>query len=235
MLEKEERKFLQINKLISLIAKKKCLYVLIETIETINNSKIFNDEHTSARKFCTSNIPELTDIKDGEIYKICNEQLLDSIIKTEKFNQLIFLDKGYLLELEKPNTPTINLIVNRNDKNDIYIYELNKGRNNINNKLFISFICEDKNCKGEGVLEIEKNIFTIIHEHEMKHKDYHVNEDSHFTEQLFWNFVYKYKQIKTLQVIILPNDYDLKVVYNNPLKKSFTFLILVDFAKIDLS
>ena len=226
MISNEERKSLQIKKLLSLTAKKKCLYVLIETEESKNNYRQNKDENNNIPSpiFFTSTLGDPNGVKEGEVYKICNEHLLDSIIKTEKYTQLIFFDRGYLLEKEKPKFPKINLIVDRDEKNDIYIYTLKNKNNsyslnslsNMNNSSNISFICEDLNCKGEGILDIDKNIFFVNHEHEIKHKDYHINEDSHFTVQFFWNCLFKYREIKTLEVILLPNEFDLKMIYNNP-------------------
>jgi len=220
----KKRKLLQIKKLISLIAKKRSLFVLIETAETNNNFfKIYKEDSNSLNSnpapiFYTSTLVDPNGIKDGEIYKIFNEQFLESIIKTEKYSQLIFCDRGYLLEKEKPSYPKINLIVDRNEKNDIYIYtlKLDNKNNNINNNKNIVFSCEDLNCKGEGILDLEKNNFSIVHQHEIKHKDYHINEDSHFTVQFFWNLLFKYREIKTIEVILLPNEYDLKAICNNP-------------------
>ena len=60
----------------------------------------------------------------------------------------------------------------------------------------MNFICEDQNCKGEGLLDIEKNNFIIIHSHEIKHKDYHINEDSHFTVNFFGIFYLSIEKLK---------------------------------------
>ena len=92
MILNEERKSLQIKKLLSLTAKKKCLYVLIETEESKNNYRQNKDDNNNIPSpiFFTSTLGDPNGVKEGEIYKICNEHLLDSIIKTEKYTQLIF-------------------------------------------------------------------------------------------------------------------------------------------------
>ena len=219
----EERKSLKIKKLISLMAKKRCLYILIETEESNNfNFKIYNEEtNNQLPVFFTSTMNDPNFLREGEIYKITNEKFLDSVINTEKYSQIILLDKGYLYEKEKEksksksNFPLIYLILNRNEKNDIYIYT--QKTNKIEKENFIEFICEDQNCKAEGILDLLKNDFSIIKEHEIQHKDYHINDDVHFSTQFFWSFIFKYREIKTLQIVLLPHEYDIKMIYNDPL------------------
>ena len=99
----EERKSLKIKKLISLMAKNRCLYILIETEESNNsNCKIYKEEiNNQLPIFFTSTNDDPNFLREGEIYKITNEKFLDSIINTEKYSQIILLDKGYLYEREK--------------------------------------------------------------------------------------------------------------------------------------
>ena len=212
----KERNTLHIKKLISLLSKKNCLYILIETEESKNtNFKIYKDETgPQSPLFLTYQGGDPTVLREGEIYNITNEKFLDNVIHTDKYSQIILFDKGYLYEKIKPNIPVIYLILNRNEKNDIYIYT--PSDNNSNNNL-INFVCEDDHCKAEGILDIEKNNFSIIKEHQIQHKDYHINDDIHFSAQFFWSFIFKYREIKTLQIVLLPPEYDLKMIYNFPL------------------
>ena len=199
------------------MAKKHCLYILIETEESNNsNFKIYKEEpNPQSPVFFTSTVDDPNILREGEIYKITNEKFLDSVINTEKYSQIIFLDKGYLYEKEKSNFPRIYLILNRNEKNDIYIYTPKYKKTENDN--FINFICEDENCKAEGILDLLKNDFNIIKEHKIQHKDYHINDDLHFTTQFFWSFIFKYREIKTLQIALLPHEYNIKMIYLEPL------------------
>ena len=214
--EKTENTKLRIEKILRLIPKKKTLYVEIETTDKEKQNINNTNKIDQVPIFYTLTPIDPNNIKENEIFNFPNQinsfQNFEEIIKTGLYNQIILIDRGYLFKKENPKKPIINLIVDRNEKNDIYIYQLKPTINlEKNSKTNFIFCCEDKNCNAEGILDIEKNTFSIIKKHKIQHKDYHIN-NTHYTIQIFWNFLYKFKEIKTVQVLIVPLEYDIKTL-----------------------
>ena len=190
-----------IQKILRLIPKHNTLYIDIETSE---KQSIIKDSEKQIRAplFSIQTDFSLYAIKENEIYTFTTQSNifhnLEKIIYNFPCEQIILIDRGFLFKKENPLNPKIFYLINKVEKNDIKIYHLEKESN-------LLFKCEEENCYAFGQLDIEKQIFNLENEHSNI-------EHNNLSKYKFLEFFSKFKDIKIVEILIVPTEYDLKKI-----------------------